>query len=82
MFGSPLAAMYLWMNRPRSEKPLRGGALAPELDARLERMEQAIQAIAIETERIAEGQRFTTKLLSERAATDAPLLQSGQRQQR
>lgn len=27
-------------------------------------MEQAIQAIAIETERIAEGQRFTTKLLA------------------
>jgi hypothetical protein len=37
-----------------------------EVAARLERMEQAIDAIAIEVERISEGQRFTTKLLSER----------------
>jgi hypothetical protein len=28
-------------------------------------MEQAIEAVAIEVERISEGQRFTTKLLSE-----------------
>jgi hypothetical protein len=36
-------------------------------DPRLERMEQAIDAIAIEVERIAEAQRFQTRLLSERA---------------
>ena len=36
-------------------------------DPRLERMEQAIEAIAVEIERISEAQRFTTKLLSERA---------------
>ncbi len=35
-------------------------------DARIERMEQAIDAIAIEIERISENQRFTTRLLSER----------------
>ena len=35
-------------------------------DARLERLEHAIDSIAIEIERISEGQRFTTKLLSER----------------
>jgi hypothetical protein len=39
-----------------------------EMTARLERMEQAIDAIAIEVERISEGQRFTTRLLSERNA--------------
>lgn len=39
-----------------------------EVLARLERMEQAIDAIAIEVERVAEAQRFTTRLLSERAA--------------
>ena len=37
-----------------------------DVSARLERMEQAIDSIAIEVERISEGQRFTTKLLSER----------------
>jgi hypothetical protein len=29
-------------------------------------MEQAIESIALEVERIGEGQRFTTKLLTER----------------
>ena len=38
-----------------------------EVMARLERMEQAIDSVAVEVERISEGQRFTTKLLSERA---------------
>lgn len=36
-------------------------------DPRLERMEQAIEAIAVEVERISEAQRFTTRLLSDRA---------------
>ena len=34
-------------------------------DARMERLEQAVDAIALEIERISEGQRFATKLLSE-----------------
>ena len=38
----------------------------PEVMARLERMEQAIDAVAVEVERISEGQRFTTKLLADR----------------
>jgi hypothetical protein len=36
-------------------------------DQRLARVEQAVESIAIEIERISEGQRFVTKLLSERA---------------
>ena len=44
--------------------------LAPRQDgeagARLERMEHAIESIAIEVERIAEGQRFTTRILADR----------------
>jgi septal ring factor EnvC (AmiA/AmiB activator) len=35
---------------------------------RLERMEQAMEAIAIEIERVSEGQRFVTRLLSEQRA--------------
>jgi hypothetical protein len=38
------------------------------IDQRLERIEQAVEAIAIEMERVSEGQRFTTKLLADRAA--------------
>ncbi len=42
--------------------------LDPAVNDRLAHMEQAIDAIAVEVERISEGQRFVTKLLSERTA--------------
>ncbi len=53
----------------RIEHGVRGGstpALPNDVGDRLERMEQAIDAIAVEVERIAEGQRFTSKLLAAR----------------
>lgn len=37
----------------------------PAEAGRLERIEQAVEAIAIEVERVSEGQRFVTKLLSD-----------------
>ena len=43
--------------------------------ARLERMEQAVDSIAIEIERVSEGQRFVTQLLSKR--TEQPALGEG-----
>jgi len=36
-----------------------------ELQARLERMEQAMDAIAIEVERMSEGQRYVAKVITE-----------------
>ena len=45
----------------RMERPL-----PPPRDDRLERLEQAVDAIAIEVERVSEAQRYTTKLLAER----------------
>ena len=36
-------------------------------DDRLEQLQQSVDAIAVEVERIAEAQRFTAKLLAERA---------------
>jgi hypothetical protein len=44
-------------------------AIPAEMSAQMQRLEQAIEAVAIEVERISEGQRFTTKLLAERAAS-------------
>lgn len=41
-------------------------ATAAPSDTRFERLEQAVDAIAVEMERIGEGQRFVTKLLAER----------------
>ena len=65
-----------WRSASRSRARSRGAWSAsrssrrcrPSVTARLERMEQAIDSIAVEVERISEGQRFTTKLLSERSA--------------
>jgi len=43
------------------------------LEQRLERMEQAIDAVAVEMERLGEAHRFTAKLLAERLeAVPAP----------
>lgn len=39
--------------------------VSPTEAGRLERIEQAVEAIAVEVERVSEGQRFVTKLLSE-----------------
>lgn len=47
----------------------RNPALSPaeiEREQRLARMETAIESMAVELERISEGQRFVTKLLAER----------------
>jgi hypothetical protein len=46
-----------------------GARLGTETDARIERIEHAVDAIAIEIERISEGQRFTTRLLSDRVTS-------------
>jgi hypothetical protein len=60
----------------RIEGGIRGGgmpaALPNDVGERLERMEQAIDAIAVEVERIAEGQRFTSKILAARADVGRP----------
>jgi len=63
-FTVPVALLYIWLHRPSARADLAAGRPDPVLAARLERIEVAIQAIALETERIAEGQRFTTKLLT------------------
>jgi hypothetical protein len=60
--GMPLARAYARRLESGAGRP----AVPPDVTARLERMEQAIDSIAIEIERISEGQRFTTKLLADR----------------
>jgi hypothetical protein len=59
-----VAAMFFARRRSSSSPDPAGSSLS---DARLSRLEQAVDAIALEVERISEGQRFTTKLLSEQA---------------
>ena len=45
----------------------------PGVDDRLYRIEQAVDAMALEIERMAESQRFTAKLLAERLPTPEAL---------
>src|SRR4030088_2889085 len=49
----------------KKEEVRQTDSVPPLTEARLARIEQAVDAIALEVERISEGQRFTTKLLSE-----------------
>jgi len=61
--GFPLARAFA----RRMEQGQSAPRVPSDVSARLERMEQAIDSIAVEVERISEGQRFTTKLLAERS---------------
>jgi hypothetical protein len=67
--GVPLLRAHLRRRERQDAMP----SASPEVMQRLERMEQAIDAIAVEVERISEGQRFTTKLLSERTGGEKKL---------
>lgn len=60
--GWPLARAYARrMDRGASRSPLS----PPDVISRLDRIEQSLEAVATEVERISEGQRFTTKLLAD-----------------
>ena len=70
--GVPLARAF----SRKMDADSRNPRIPTEVSDRLERMEQALEAVAIEVERISEGQRFTTKLLSEGRGGDARQIQS------
>jgi hypothetical protein len=58
-----MAVARIASSRRRKDFPDSG---VERLEQRLERMEQAIDAMATEVERVAEGQRFTSRLLADR----------------
>lgn len=72
--GVPIARAFA---RRIERSPAPSTAITHDVAARLERMEQAIDAIAVEMERVSEGQRFTTKLLTERGAERLPTRADG-----
>jgi hypothetical protein len=64
--ATTVVRMVLRHRERRFEIEAQGGAGGGRESAmRLERMEQAIDAMAVEIERISEAQRFTTRLLTE-----------------
>ena len=64
-----VTAIILTMLKQRRHRDLPRGDVQQRLDEvaeRLNRIETAVDSTALEVERIAEGQRFTTRLLAER----------------
>lgn len=57
--------LRFWKRYKRRGMPPAAAQASSGSPERLERMERGIEAIAIEVERISEGQRFVTNLLSE-----------------
>jgi hypothetical protein len=71
--GIPIVRSYLRRKEMEAIRP----AGDPLVADRLERIEHAIDAMSVEVERISEGQRFVTRLLSERPAERVAIPSSG-----
>lgn len=71
---APIALAFARNIWKRGNRPVAAQS-SREADLRMERVEQAVDAIAVEVERISEGQRFVTQLM-----TQAPALGEGQAQ--
>ncbi len=74
-----VGAYIVWRLAPRRYARRiwrRGGSVIPaltrELTDRLTHLEQSVDAVAIEVERIAEGQRFMTRFFTENSTPRAP----------
>ena len=66
-----LLGRWIWRKWLRDDTPER--PTLPAVDpARMQRLEQGIEAMAIEIERISEGQRFVTKILAESREPASP----------
>ncbi|MFN5580948.1 hypothetical protein [Gemmatimonas sp.] len=63
--GTPL--VKAWARRFERRYEVQQNA---QIEQRLAAIEQAIETVAVEVERISEGQRFTTKLLADRAPAE------------
>jgi hypothetical protein len=63
---SPIALSMSRLIWKRGSRTATVPAASPESGERLEQIQQSVDAIAIEVERVSEGQRFVTRLLSER----------------
>jgi hypothetical protein len=64
-----------WARRIWRRSSVAPAAIPPELTDRISRIEHAVESVAVEVERIGEGQRFVTKLFAEsgnRPRVEAP----------
>jgi len=67
-----LSAITVWFVRGLQKKgSARELPNAFQFEQRFDQLQQSVDAIAVEVERIAEAQRFSAKLLAERSETPA-----------
>lgn len=67
-----LSTITVWFVRGLQKKgPVRELPNAFQFEQRFDQLQQSVDAIAVEVERIAEAQRFSAKLLAERSETPA-----------
>lgn len=70
VLAGAFAGAYFF-GKSRAQRETLDAGRDPELMARLARVEQIVESTAIEIERISEGQRYTTRLLSEKKAFES-----------
>jgi hypothetical protein len=70
VLAGAFAGAYFFGKSKGQRETLHAGR-DPELVARIARVEQIVESTAIEIERISEGQRFTTRLLSEKKSFES-----------
>lgn len=68
IIGLPLARAFA----RRMDRRTSGAQVPTEVASQLAQLNQAVDAIALEVERISEGQRFTTRILSEQRDARLP----------
>ncbi len=66
-----LSRIFLWTIRGLKDKAPTRELPNPLYEQRLDQLQQSVDAIAVEVERIAEAQRFSAKLLAERSESPA-----------
>ena len=65
---SGAAVLYNWIDKRAQRLGSGDPAAQARVEERLNHLATAVDAIALEVERISEGQRFTTKLLTDSSA--------------
>jgi hypothetical protein len=70
IFGSLSLVLYplarAWARRISGGAVNERDTVPADVTERLERIERAVESVAVEVERISEGQRFVTKVLADR----------------
>jgi len=72
-----VTGLFVWFKHA-GRKMIKPPSLT-HLEDQMQALQQSLDAIAVEVERISEGQRFTTKLLADRAGGDASALEAPRR---